>query len=330
MTRFRLRPLLALCAIAATLTLALTDADARAGRGGSFGSRGSQTFSAPPSTATSPTARPLERTMTQPGQPGTAAARPSAAPGGSFFNRPGFMGGGFLGGMFAGFLGAGLFGMLFGHGLTGGLGGFASILGLMLQVGIVVIVGYLLWTWWQRRNQPALAGGPSLRDYNHSSSGFGGGFGSPSGFGGGSGAPPATARASGTDEVGLTPDDFNAFEKLLGEVEAAYSAEDLGRLRRVVSPELVSYFSEELAANASKGVVNKNSDVKLLQGDLAEAWRESETDYATVAIRYSLVDQMIDRDSGRVVSGGPDEATEIWTFMRARGGHWLVSAIQQT
>ena len=35
-------------------------------------------------------------------------------------------------------------------------------------------------------------------------------------------------------------------------------------------------------------------------------------------------------ESGRVVEGGPDEATEVWTFMRARGGHWLVSAIQQT
>jgi predicted lipid-binding transport protein (Tim44 family) len=38
---------------------------------------------------------------------------------------------------------------------------------------------------------------------------------------------------------------------------------------------------------------------------------------------------MVDRASGRVVSGGPDEATEIWTFMRRRGGRWLLSAIQQ-
>ena len=39
---------------------------------------------------------------------------------------------------------------------------------------------------------------------------------------------------------------------------------------------------------------------------------------------------LIDRESGRVTQGGPDEATEIWTFMRVRGGHWLLSAIQQT
>src|SRR2546430_818716 len=71
------------------------------------------------------------------------------------------------------------------------------------------------------------------------------------------------------------------------------------------------------------------SDVKLLQGELAEAWREG-TDYATVAMRFSLNDETLDRDSGRVLQGGPDEATEIWTFMRVRSGHWLVSAIQQS
>jgi predicted lipid-binding transport protein (Tim44 family) len=233
--------------------------------------------------------------------------------------------------MFAGFLGAGLFGMLFGHGLMGGLGGFASILGLILQIALVVIVARLLWTWWQRRNQPALASGPALSSYPAGNSGPQPGFGFGGGTGGSTGSGPApAARASGTDEVGLTPDDFNTFEKLLGDIQTAYSAEDLGRLRALVTPEMLSYFSEDLAENASKGVVNRVTDVKLLQGDLAEAWREGDTDYATVAMRYSLNDQMVERDSGRVVKGGPDEANEVCTFMRARGGHWLLSAIQQT
>jgi predicted lipid-binding transport protein (Tim44 family) len=321
MLRFRLPSLLAFGAIAATLALVVSSADARPKF--SAGSRGSQTYSAPPSTATSPTARPMERSMTQPGQTGSALAQrpsaaPAAAPPGGLFGRPGF-----LGGMFAGFLGAGLIGMLMGHGLTGGLAGFASILGLMLQIGIVALIGYLLWTWWQRRTQPALAGGPSLRDNASARSGW------PVGLGGGSGVAAAAPRASGTDEVGLTPDDFNDFERILGEVETAYGAEDLGRLRARATPEMVSYFAEELAANASNGVVNRISDVKLLQGDLSEAWREGGTDYATVAMRYSLLDQTVERDGGRVVEGGPDEAVEIWTFMRARGGNWLLSAIQQ-
>jgi predicted lipid-binding transport protein (Tim44 family) len=314
----RFRPLLALCAIAATLLFALGDADARATR--SFGSRGSQTYSAPPSTTTAPSPRSMERSMTQPGQPGGFAQRqaaPTSPLGGGFFNRPGF-----LGGLFAGFLGAGLLGMLFGHGLFGGLGGFASMLGLILQIALIVIIARLIWMWWQRRTQPALASGPSLHSYDPGTS-------APRmGLGGGGAA--ATARASGIDEVGLTPEDFNAFERLLGEIQTAYGAEDLGRLRARLTPEMLSYFAEELAANASKGVVNRISDVKLLQGDLSEAWREDDTEYATVAMRYSLNDQMVERDSGRVVQGGPDEATEVWTFMRARGGHWLLSAIQQT
>src|SRR4030088_109468 len=123
MFRFRFRPLLAFCALVAVLALAANDADARAGRGGRFGRRGPHSFSAPPSTATSPCAPPIERRMTQPGQPGSTVGQraPTPSPAGGFFNRPGF-----LGGMFAGFLGAGLLGMLFGHGFMGGLGGAAA------------------------------------------------------------------------------------------------------------------------------------------------------------------------------------------------------------
>ncbi|MGE0038799.1 MAG: Tim44-like domain-containing protein [Xanthobacteraceae bacterium] len=327
MRLLKFRPLLAVLALVAGVALVASIADARPRS--SFGSRGSQTFSAPPSTATAPKAtRPMERSMTQPGQPGSTASRTATAPnaaGGGFFNRPGFMGG-----LFAGFLGAGLLGMLMGNGFAGGLGGMASILGLLLQIGIIALIGYLLWTWWQRRSQPAMASGPMLRDYGGNDSGrrmgIGGGMGA---LGGGFGSGAPAQRAAGTDDVGLTPDDFNTFEQTLGEVQTAYGKEDLSALRSRVTPEMLSYYSEELAANASRGVVNRISDIKLEQGDLAEAWREGNTDYATVAMRYSLNDTVVDQN-GRVLEGGPDEATEVWTFRRDGGGKWLVSAVQQT
>ena len=306
------RPLIAFCALLAVLAVAVVDADARSRV--SFGSRGSKTFTAPPTTQTAPNqARPVERTMAQPSQPATpatagTAARPTA-PAGGLLNRPGL-----LGGFAAGFLGAGLIGLLLGHGLTGGLGGFASILGLLLQIGLVVAIGYMLWSWWQRRSQPALAGGPSLRDAGPSQPMGLGGLG-----GGGAASPPFAPTAS----------DFEQFERLLGEVQTAYGAEDLSRLRQRVTPEVLSYYAEELAANTSRGVLNRISDVKLLQGDLSEAWREGNADYATVAMRYSLNDEIVDRASGRVTEGGPDEATEVWTFMRTPGGAWLLSAVQQ-
>jgi len=317
MKRFglRLRPLAIALAAMASLALVATDADARAGGGRSFGSRGANTFNAPPVTRTAPnSAAPIGRSMTQPGQPGGLArsGTPTAQPGG-FFNRPGL-----LGGLAAGFLGAGLLGLLFGHGLFGGLGGFASLLGLILQIGLVVVIANLLWRWWQRRSQPAMAGGPHLRAVD---SGPQSGF---AGFGSGAASPAVSP-------LDIGPADYDAFERLLSEIQAAYSKDDLGALKSRATPEMVSYFAEDLAVNASRGVVNQVSDVKLLQGDLAEAWREGEAEYATVAMRYSLIDKMIERASGRVVEGSdsPQEATELWTFRRAPGGSWSVSAIQQ-
>ena len=67
-----------------------------------------------------------------------------------------------------------------------------------------------------------------------------------------------------------------------------------------------------------------------MQGDLAESWHEGNADYATVAMRFALTDSLVDRASGKTVEGGsPSEVTELWTFMRSRGGNWLLSAIQQ-
>jgi predicted lipid-binding transport protein (Tim44 family) len=314
------RWLLAMLAVVTTLSFMLVTADARSS--GSSGSRGGRTFSAPAATQTAPRAAPIERTMTQPSRPGTAvgqAAGQTARPG---LLGGGLFGGGLLGGLAAGFIGAGLFGMLFGHGFMGGMGGFASMLGLILQVVLVVIVARLAWAWWQRRSQPALASGPSLRDD------LSGGRPNAGGFAGLGGSGGAAAPADVPIEV--TPADFDAFEKLLGDIQTAYGKEDLNALRAHVTPEMLSYFSEELARNASRGVVNQISDVKLLQGDLSEAWREGNDEYATVAMRYALNDKLVDRATGRVGEEEPSEATEFWTFRRARGGDWVLSAIQQT
>jgi predicted lipid-binding transport protein (Tim44 family) len=299
-------------AIAVVLSLALPTviaasyADARIGGGGSSGSRGTRTYSAPPSTTTAPgTTQPMNRTMTQPGSPSAPAAT-----GGGFFNRPGM---GMLGGLAAGFLGAGLLGMLFGGGLFSGLGSFASILGLILQIGLIILVVRLAMSWWQRRNAPAYAStgaGPAPAPGPQAN------YRSAMGFGLGSNAPP----------LEIKPEDYEAFERLLGEIQNAWSDEDVSRLERLATPEMASYFARDLNA------VNKVSGVKLLQGDLAESWREGDADYATVAMRFSLVDKTFDRNNGQMIAGGdqPTEVTEVWTFVRHRGGNWELSAIQQT
>lgn len=308
-----LRKLAAIVAVALAVGVLVPTADARVGGGFSMGSRGTRTFTAPPATRTTPsTVAPIQRSITQPARPGFGTSPASS----------GFFGRGLLGGLAAGFLGAGLFGLLFGHGLFGGLGGFASIFGLILQVGLVVLIGRFLWNMWQRR-QPSFAGGPALRDMGGGASAMGSG-GMGFGMGSGAGAP--------TSPVDVTPADFDTFEQMLGEIQSAFSNEDINGMRARMTPEMLSYFSEELSENASRGVVNKVSGVKLLQGDLSEAWREGSVEYASVAMRFALIDQMVDRSSGRPVSGSetPQEVTELWTFMRASGGRWVLSAIQQS
>jgi predicted lipid-binding transport protein (Tim44 family) len=130
----------------------------------------------------------------------------------------------------------------------------------------------------------------------------------------------------------IQPADYEAFERLLGDIQAAWSNEDVGRIRLLATPEMVSYFERDLEQNRARGVINKVTGTKLLQGDLAEAWREGDTDFATVAMRFSLVDTTLDRASGRLLEGSeqPVQVTEVWTFMRERGDNWRLSAIQQT
>jgi predicted lipid-binding transport protein (Tim44 family) len=295
-------------ALAIPLISAVSPADARIGGGVSSGSRGTRTFSAPPSTSTAPNAaQPFNRTATQPGSPGTPA-------GGGFFNRPGM---GMFGGLAAGFLGAGLLGMLFGGGLFGGLGGLSSIIGLILQIGLIIIVVRLAMSWWQRRHETASAYAGAAAGPAAASS-----FRTGTGFGLGSGSAP----------LEILPSDYEAFERLLSQIQAAWSNEDVAALHTYATPEMVSYFVGDLDKNKARNVINKVSGTKLLQGDLAEAWREGDSDYASVAMRFSMIDQTLDRTTGRLVEGSeqPTEATEVWTFLRPRAGNWELTAIQQT
>ncbi|UPK24921.1 Tim44 domain-containing protein [Bradyrhizobium sp. 195] len=308
-------------ALALPTALAISSADARVGGGSSSGSRGSRTYSAPPSTTTAPgSASQFNRTYTQPGAGMNSAA--SAPARGGLFGRAG----GFMGGLAAGFLGAGLLGMLFGGGLFGGLGGLSSILGLIIQIVLVVLVVRLAMSWWQRRHTPQAAyanadAGAASGPQPNQRSGLGGGLG---GFGFGANANNAPLE--------IKPDDYESFERLLGDIQAAWSNEDVAKLHTLATPEMVSYFEQDLGQNRARNVVNKVTDVKLLQGDLAEAWREGETDYATVALRFALTDKTLDRNSGTVVAGSeqPGEVTEVWTFARRPGSGWELSAIQQT
>jgi predicted lipid-binding transport protein (Tim44 family) len=289
------------------------DSFARPGQGLSLGSRGSRTYSAPAPTQTNPNgASPFNRSMMP--SPNQNIFRPGMS------RSPGLFGGGLMGGLLGGFIGAGLFGLLFGHGLFGGIGGGFSFIGLLIQIGLIYLVVRFALNFFRNR-RPAFSGGPQGGPYQSAMSpGPGQGYGAPGG-----GTP-----------LSLTADDFNMFEQRLGEIQAAYGNEDLNALNRIATPEMVGYFNEDLTENKRRGVVNRVSGTKLLKGDLSESWRESGSDYASVAMTFSIIDTMVDIASGRLVSGSatvPDQANEVWTFVRPSGSgaqSWILSAIQQT
>jgi predicted lipid-binding transport protein (Tim44 family) len=303
-------------ALAAALALgSAAEAFARPGQGLSLGNRGTRTFNMPAPTPTNPFgASPLNRSGF-PSQNQSILGRGASRVGGLF-------GGGFFGGLLSGFIGAGLLGLLFGHGLFGGLGGGGfSVIGLLLQLGLLYLLVRFALNFFRNRN-PAFFGAPQGAAYQGAG---------PFPIGGGN---YGQTNASGVP-ISIDTADYNTFERRLGEIQDAYSREDLTTLRRLATPEMASYFGEEMATNHRRGLVNRLSGTKLLKGDLSEAWQEQGADYATVAMRYSLIDTMVDQATGRVVTGNPNlpgEVSEVWTFVRPAGSgslNWTLSAIQQ-
>ena len=309
--------------LAVALALAPAFADARPGLGSSMGSRGSRTYSAPPITNTAPSgAAPMQRSYTpNAGSYGSSYGNSSYGQNyGGFGMRPRSA---FSSGLLGGLIGAGIGGMLFGHGFFGGMHG-GGFLGFLLQMVILFFIAR--WLFRRFAGQPAMAGGGgffSRMMQPGPNSGMSGGR--PYGTAGG--AAPPNGRP-----IAVTQADYQAFEQTLRNVQGAWTAHDLAALNTMATPEMVGYFGEQLAEQASRGVRNQVTDVHLMQGDLSEAWSEGSREYATVALKFSMIDVTRDQ-AGRVVDGSPDErvtVTELWTFLRSPGGHWVLSAIQQT
>lgn len=322
---FKLRVVLA-AFLAVGLLMAPQYADARAGGSKSSGSRGSQTYAPTP-------AKPIERSTTakpdstpgvQPGAGGAAAGTRAATPVGSPA-RGGLFGSPMMTGLLGGFLGAGLFGLLFSNsawaadGASGGMG----MLGMLLQFGLIAALVYFGFKLFRRMTGQAQ---PSAAGASFGTAGFGRGAAFDT---------SADARAVGYEQAPqagpeITDTDRQAFGDILAQTQAAWSDGDLARLRALATPEMVSYFADDMAEAASRGERNIVRDPVLLKGDVVENWLEGDRQYVTAVLTWRAVDY-VERD-GHVVSGDSAtavEATEAWTFMRTPGGRWLLSAIQQ-
>jgi predicted lipid-binding transport protein (Tim44 family) len=289
------------------LALAPALAEARAGmsyggRAPSWGSRGGRTWEYN-------RAQPLGRSATPQPAPGFGMPSSSYYGGGSFFGRHPF-----LTGLAGGFLGSWLFGRA-GYGGPG-MGGH-SLLGVLFELAIIgglIYLAFRLFRGWS----PFRAGAGAM----------------PGTFSGAAG-PMQLARGR---DINLPDAELDAFQRLHAEIQDAWSAGDLARLQHSMTPEMFGYFSEELRRNASQGVRNIVTNVELVEGELNEAWEEGDLQYATAYMRWRALDYNVETapspgaGAGVVVAGDPRrpvEAEEVWTFVRRRGGRWLLSALQQ-
>jgi predicted lipid-binding transport protein (Tim44 family) len=322
MNRIARRSFTALAAAILTLGLTAAAVDAKPGRGGSTGNRGARTDTSVPSTPTAPrTTTPQAAPNTaSPARPATAAAAAAQAAKPSMMST---MAKGFA----MGLIGAGLFGLLTGNGLFGGLSGFMGMLGLMLQIALLVIVARLAWGFFRSRQQPQAAGGPDLARAN-----MGPQAAAPVAAPHVASHQPQPVEPQRTDNVGIGPDDYQSFQGILSNLMQAYSNEDLAGIRRVTTTDVAAHYIRELHENQSKGLVNRLGEPRLVQGDLAESWYEDNVAFATVAMRFALTDVTMERATGKIVAGNPqqpEESVEIWTFRRDGAGRpWMLCGQQ--
>jgi predicted lipid-binding transport protein (Tim44 family) len=296
------------------------EAWARAGGGGS---RGSRSYSSP--------ARPDSVSPAMPSTPSRSYGQPAPSP--LSQRRPGLFGG-LMGGL-AGFALGGLLGsMLFG-GMGHGFGiGLLEI--LLIGAGIFLLVKFM-----RRRQvesaQPAYAtAGGASGSYT--------GYAERVGPSGGGAAATMEAPAAPSDlERGLShirqmdarfdPETFemvarNAFL----EVQQGVAQRDVTWLRDRVAPDLYATLQAQCDRLRAARQTNHVEQIRIQRAQVTEAWQESGRDFVTAHIAASLLDYTVDDSTGGVVEGSKSavqNVEEFWTFTRSVGNNpWQLTAIQ--
>jgi predicted lipid-binding transport protein (Tim44 family) len=295
-----------------------TEAWARAGGGGSFGSRGSRSMS-PPRSYTPPSATRPSPTQTpgvRPGQP-VPGSQPS-----SFWRN---FGGGILGGLAGGLLFRSLFGG------SGGYGGGIGLFDILLLGGI----GYLVYRYFRNKRQEA----PATGGYQSASvePAYQAQF--PPAYD----QPPATADEQDL-EAGLAnirqfdpyfdPDTFQDMGMdVFFKVQGAWANRDMSSVRQLLTDEMYRILQGDADQLKAAKKINRLENIAVRSVDITEAWQESGSDYITVRVYANLLDYNVDETTGQVVEGSKTEPVkfeEYWTFTRPVGNNpWQLSAIQQ-
>jgi predicted lipid-binding transport protein (Tim44 family) len=298
-SRSNMKFLIPLAAVLFLLFGAIEYAEARAGRsGGSFGYRGTRTYSAPVQNAP-----PRQQQATKATQAPTQQPQMAPRGAGLFGGLAGGLAGGILGGLLFSSLGH----AAVGPGTAGGLG-FLDI--LLIGAGIFLIIRFFR----RKKSTEAFLGGRQV-----------------------AGAPAQGTLDAGLGDISRMDGYFDE-EQFMTEavdiffnVQSAWVRGEVDQLKEIVAPKALETLRAELAALKEKGLVNRVEGLAIRDTAMTEAWQEKGTDYITMKLTASAVDYIADA-SGKVIEGSSADAaefTEFWTFAREIGKGWKLSAIQQ-
>jgi predicted lipid-binding transport protein (Tim44 family) len=297
------------------------DAWARAGGGGSSGSRGSRSFSAPANPGPSPS-----RQATPP----SSVQRPAPQRSGWMSGLMGGIGGFLLGGL----IGSMLFGGM-GSGLGGGLFGGIGLMEILLIAGVL----YFVYAYMRRRRQPAPASSYGYTPPRESDTGYW--------QSGSTSAPSATMdMADGTTDLerglGHIRQMDHAFDPvrfsdtasdIFFRVQGAWMARDMTPVRDLLTPEMYEAMQKDGERLRAERRIDRMENIAVRSVDVTEAWQENGRDYVTVHFLASMLDYTIDERTDEVIKGSRSEPVkfeEYWTFVRPVGPNpWRLSAIQQ-
>ena len=281
---------------------------ARAGGGGSSGSRGGRSFSSP---SMPPSGSPYQA-------PGVTPT-PGFGPGVGFGRSPFWSG--LAGGMLGGFVGS----MLFGGRAYGptGYGGGPGLLDLIV-IGALIYFGYRYLI--RRRSQ--------LGYYEENIS-----YNSPYYGGQADYLPQQNEVERGMEEIrradgSFSPEQFlETAEDLFFRIQAAWMNRTLKGVEHLLTDEMQEYFSTEFARMKREHTINRLENIAVRKVEPAEVWQESGRNYITVLFTANLLDYTVDDKSGKVISGdrlSPVKFQEFWTFSRSIGERqWQLAGINQ-
>ncbi|HPK52865.1 MAG TPA: Tim44 domain-containing protein [Smithellaceae bacterium] len=290
------------------------DAYARVGGGRSFGSRGTRSYSAPGSPATTPSSPSR--------QVGPSPAAPAPSQSGGLMR-------GLAGGIVGGIIGGMLFRSL---GFAGENGAAAGGIGL---VEIILIAGILYGIWWylkkRRREAEANAGAYNMASMAGTQQ---------AAYGPSAGQPlPEAEIDMGIGHIRQMDGSFDEQkfkEKCLDaffKVQGAWANRDLSGIRGMLTDEIYRILQSDADDLRREKRINRLENIAVRSVELTEAWQEAGHDFITIRFTANLLDYTTDEATGAVVCGSrtePVKFEEFWTFTRPVGANsWRLSAINQ-